>query len=350
MQHLDLNLLKVFESLYQERNMTRTAQVLNITPSAVSHAVKRLRETLNDPLFIRQGSQMAPTPACRRAAPQLINHLHQLRHTLQQFAEFDPHSTEQTFQIAIHNALEPLFGPMIYSAMAQAAPNAKLLLMSLDRQQVKRQMAAGQVDFAFDVAQPLGSPFQHIRLFDDPLCVLASKHWHHNQQNKEDGQDRVISDEKGAEKGDESGDESGDEKSAGKASQQENQYQNQSQQTATGTLSKAVYLAAQHIAVSNRPTGTVMEDFELQQQGYVRHIALRCQTYLSAIQIAESSDLLLTLPRSLAHYYITDELRLLPLPFDTANVETHLYWHENAQHDASLKWLKAQLLNLAIQP
>ena len=254
---------------------------------------------------------MAPTPACRRAAPQLINHLHQLRHTLQQFAEFDPHSTEQTFQIAIHNALEPLFGPMIYSAMAQAAPNAKLLLMSLDRQQVKRQMAAGQVDFAFDVAQPLGSPFQHIRLFDDPLCVLASKHWHHNQQNKEDGQ---------------------------------------GQQTATGTLSKAVYLAAQHIAVSNRPTGTVMEDFELQQQGYVRHIALRCQTYLSAIQIAESSDLLLTLPRSLAHYYITDKLQLLPLPFDTANVETHLYWHENAQHDASLKWLKTQLLNLAIQP
>jgi len=62
---IDLNLLKVFESLYLEQNMTKTAAALHITPSAVSHAVKRLRELLQDPLFVRQGSSMQPTPACR---------------------------------------------------------------------------------------------------------------------------------------------------------------------------------------------------------------------------------------------------------------------------------------------
>lgn len=312
MQHLDLNLLKVFESLYQERNMTRTAQVLNITPSAVSHAMKRLREALNDPLFIRQGSQMAPTPACRRAAPQLINHLYQLRQTLQQFAQFDPQSTEQTFHIAVHNALEPLFGPLIYRAVLANAPKAKLMLVSLDRQQVKRQMAAGQVDFALDVAQPLGSPFQHVRLFDDPLCVLASKK--HNNDKTEAVRHGNIEPE---------------------TTEQENT-----------ALTQEAYLAAEHIAVSNRPKGTVMEDFELQQQGYVRQIALRCQTYLAATHIVANSALLLTLPQSLAHYYITENLMIQPLPFKTANVETHLYWHENTQHDASLKWLKAQLLGV----
>ncbi|MCY7295582.1 LysR family transcriptional regulator [Alteromonas sp. a30] len=302
MQQLDLNLLKIFESLYQQRNMTQTAQVLNLTPSAVSHAVKRLRESLNDPLFVRQGSKMQPTPACRRLAPQLLAHLHQLRQTLQQFTHFEPANTEQTFHIAIHRALEPLIAPVVFREGRMAAPKANWVFMGLDRQQVKRQMTAGQIDFAIDIAQPLGAPFLHQPLFSDPLCVMfdpAQQPWQ------------------------------------------------------ADAFSQSVYLAAEHIAVSNRPTGIVMEDFELQQQGFVRHIALRCQTYLAATQMLQQTSLLLTLPQGMAQDYLLNEQRheanstslaVLPLPFATQPIETHLYWHENAEHDASLKWLKDVLV------
>ena len=72
-QQLDFNLLKVFECLYQERNMSVAAKLLFISPSAVSHAIKRLRLVLNDELFTRQGQLMQPTPACQRMAPQLLD-------------------------------------------------------------------------------------------------------------------------------------------------------------------------------------------------------------------------------------------------------------------------------------
>ena len=69
---LDLNLLKVFKTLYAEQNMTRTADLLHLTPSAVSHAVKRLRFALGDELFVRSQNKMVPTPACQRIAPAII--------------------------------------------------------------------------------------------------------------------------------------------------------------------------------------------------------------------------------------------------------------------------------------
>ena len=87
-QQLDLNLLKVFQALYQEQNMTRAADVLHLTPSAVSHAMKRLRETLGDPLFKRSQNKMMPTPACQRMAPLIIDNLARLQQILQQVSLF----------------------------------------------------------------------------------------------------------------------------------------------------------------------------------------------------------------------------------------------------------------------
>ena len=62
-KQLDLNLLKVFRSLYEEQNMSRTAEALHLTPSAISHAVRRLRDALGDPLFQRAQNRMVPTPS-----------------------------------------------------------------------------------------------------------------------------------------------------------------------------------------------------------------------------------------------------------------------------------------------
>lgn len=80
---LDLNLLKIFASIYQEQNMSRTAELLHITPSAVSHALKRLREALDDPLFVRSNNQMLPTSVCQQMAPLIIDNLSRLRQILQ---------------------------------------------------------------------------------------------------------------------------------------------------------------------------------------------------------------------------------------------------------------------------
>lgn len=295
-QQLDLNLLKVFETLYREQNMTQTANILFLTPSAVSHAVKRLRESLGDPLFVRQGQQMQPTPVCRRIAPALLSNLQNLRATLQQFSLFEPEYTEQTFSIAIHDALEPLFVPFIFKHLAITAPRAKLTCVRLDRNQVQRQMASGAVDVTLDVAIPIVSPIHHIQLSADPFSVLLAKH-HPLSQG----------------------------------------------------ISKDAYLNAKHVAVSNRPGGRVIEDIGFQQQGLNRNIVFRCQSYHTAMQVVSENDMILTVPSSIGVRLLNNNLVLQELPIPLSKVETHLYWHDHTEGDASLKWFRKQIIDLVAQ-
>ncbi len=294
-QQLDLNLLKIFESLYQEQNMSRVAEALFITPSAVSHAVKRLREALGDPLFERQGNRMKPTSACLRIAPQLLENLHALRRSLQQFSQFDPAISEQTFTIAIHDALEALYIPPLYTELFQTSENLQLSCIQLERNLIQRQLASGQADLAIDVALPLKAPIHHCRLVEDSFVLV--KKYQINIKNK--------------------------------------------------GISKEDYVKAKHLTVSNRPTGRVVEDINLQQQSINRQVAMRCQNYQTAKALLKSSDLWLTAPKLIAQALDDQDIDILPLPFAVPNIEIHLYWHENTSQDAAINWLKQRIVELA---
>ncbi|WP_418358763.1 LysR family transcriptional regulator [Shewanella basaltis] len=296
-QQLDLNLLKIFEALYREQNMTLAAKSLFITPSAVSHAIKRLRLVLNDPLFVRQGQQMLPTAACQRMAPQLINALNNIREVLQQCGDFDPLTTQQTFNIAIHEALESQIMPVMINHLARLIPCAHIASVALSREHIARQLSNGEVDLVIDVARAVNAPLMHSALVSDPFCVLVDPRQHAFEH---------------------------------------------------GCLSQADYIAAQHIAVSSRPTGRVMEDLLLQQQGINRQIKYRCQTYQTAAKIVTGSTFMLTLPRSIAEQFLSSNHAIYPLPFSLSDIDTHLYWHSNTQNDPALNWLR-QHITIAVQ-
>ncbi len=283
---LDLNLLKVLEALYQNQNMTRAADQLNITPSAVSHAIKRLRDILEDPLFERRGHQMLPTPVCRRVVPDVLKLMGQLRTTLQTFGDFDPSSANQRLRLAIHEAIEPLFLPEILTAFATVAPQLRFNSVSLERDTLTMQLEAGEVDFAIDVARPLSFPIQHARIATSEFCLLMSKCFF-----------------------------------------------------AEPKITTKQYGLGQHITVSNRPTGKVLEDIAFAQLGFNRNVQVRCQNYQTAVKILQQQASMLTLPRSIAETYVSDELKILELPFNVPAVETHLYWHVHSQADGLLKWV-----------
>lgn len=298
-QQLDLNLLKVFEVLFQEQNMTRTAEALFLSPSAVSHAIKRLREALGDPLFERQGNQMKPTSACLRIAPIIFEQLVSLRKSLQQFSVFDPQSAEQTFTIAVHDALESLFIPTLLAKIKSTSAKLGLSCIQLDRPNLTRQLATGIADVAIDVAMPLKRPIQHQKLSEDKFVVMMGIN------------------------------------------------QTQNHQTQKNELSKAAYLEREHLTVSNRPSGRVVEDIDLQRQSINRHVAMRCQSYHTAKAILKQTDLLLTLPSSIALMLKDQDLEILPLPITVPSIETHLYWHENTMQDSAINWLKEQIVTVS---
>src|SRR5579872_1934927 len=99
-QALDLNLLRLFDALSEERSVTRAGARLGLTQSAVSHALNRLRHALQDELFVRGPEGMQPTARAQEIAPRLRQGLHQLQLALDP-AAFDPADTERRFSLAV---------------------------------------------------------------------------------------------------------------------------------------------------------------------------------------------------------------------------------------------------------
>jgi len=289
-QQLDFNLLKVFECLYQERNMSLAAKLLFISPSAVSHAIKRLRLVLNDELFTRQGQIMQPTPVCQRMAPQLLDTLEKLRQILQTCGDFDLSQTGQTFKLAVPDTFESLILPKIQQVLMKEAPNAKLISSKLARADMVRKLTTNQIDIAIDIALPLKTPIKHLKLSSGEFCVLVNKH-HYGE----------------------------------------------------GNITPESYLSAKHIAVSNRASGVVIEDYALLQQGIDRSINTRCQSYQAAKELVKVSDYLLTLPSHIAHKLVDSDLIIRPIPYTIPPVSMHLYWHQNTEQDEALMWLREKV-------
>ncbi len=291
---MDLNLLRVFEAVFRERHLTRAADTLALTPSAVSHALRRLRAYLGDPLFVRQGTVMVATPACLRNAPALLDQLARLRQLIQQWGHFDPHSTRQSFRIGMPEAVETALMPALQASLFQQAPGASLSSVAFDRTQMERLLASGRLDIAIDVALPMRDPVRHQPLLEGNFCIVA-RNGH----------------------------------PLGRAP----------------TLKQ--YLAASHVAVSSRAGGLVIEDVALLSLGLKRLVALRCQTYGSAFAVVAASDHLLTAHEQLSREVLgAQALRCWRMPFQLPKVQLHLYWHAHNDTDPVNEWIRNVVVNV----
>jgi len=119
---IDLNLLSTFEALIEEGSVAAAADRLALTPSAVSHALGRLRTQFDDPLFVRVGGKMRPTPRALLLANEIAPILRSLRRALEPAETFDPATTNRVFRIALHSA--PAFMAHVTVQIGEAAPGA----------------------------------------------------------------------------------------------------------------------------------------------------------------------------------------------------------------------------------
>src|SRR5690349_21439814 len=110
-EQLDLNLLKVFDAIYTERNLTRAARILNVSQPAVSNALQRLRESLHDPLFVRERRGVVPTPFADSLAIPVHNALQMVRSGLSSREKFVPAESQRVFRVSMNDPAEALFLP-----------------------------------------------------------------------------------------------------------------------------------------------------------------------------------------------------------------------------------------------
>src|SRR5665213_1513409 len=141
----DLNLLRVFDVLLEERNVTRAGARLGLTQSAVSHALNRLRYALNDELFIRGPSGMQPTQRALEMGPQVHAALNQLQAALT-YPDFDPRRSERRFSVAAGAYACAVLAPALVSRLSEDAPLVELVIV--DRAgDVADRLDARRLDF-----------------------------------------------------------------------------------------------------------------------------------------------------------------------------------------------------------
>jgi DNA-binding transcriptional LysR family regulator len=287
---LDLNLFRVFDVVFRERNLTRAAEVLFLSQSAVSHALARMREQFGEPLFAREGRGVAPTPLAERLAPEIREALTLLQQAVHRTGHFEPARDAVHVTLAMHDELEPSLLCRWVAWLRTQAPQARVTSVRLDRRRLERELASGRLDLAIDVAQPTSADLRHTVLLRDRFCVVSVRR---------------------------------------------------------RKLDAGAYLAAHHVAVSSRRTGAALEDLLLSRLGHQRHVAVRCQHYEAACRIVSGADFLLTMPRRRA-----EELQaalgnhLLPLPLPLPPMDLHLYWHRQADEEPRNRWLRSGLLSL----
>ena len=170
---IDLNLYTVFEVIYNEGNLTKAANTLHITQPAISHSLSKLREYFNDPLFVRQGHKMVPTPLSTRLIGDVRNALSTLNSSLLSTKDFIPASSSATFKIGLRDALESTCLPPLIEHLQKAAPSIKITSIRHDRKTMENDLSSGDIDLIIDVAQPVSEQIDRQKIVSESLCVIS---------------------------------------------------------------------------------------------------------------------------------------------------------------------------------
>jgi DNA-binding transcriptional LysR family regulator len=292
LSQVDLNLFVVLEAIYREGNITRAGQQLNLTQPAISHALKRLRDLLQDPLFVRQGPHMMPTPFTRNMIEQVRQALQILETNLGQSHNFVPEHTRRNFHLSLWEYLETLILPPLLGRLTHAAPGMSITTSRVKRRDLETELASGSVDLAIEIPMTMSDRIRQKWLLNEPYVVIAR----------------------------------------------------QGHPAIADKLDLDTYLQQRHIQVSSRRQGPSLIDVELSRRGLRRQVFLRSQHAFAACMVVSKTDMLLTLPERHAQLLnpgLMNQMHLFPL--HAPRLEAHLYWHESVENDPANRWLREEI-------
>lgn len=295
LRRLDLNLLLVFDAIYRHCSVRLAADELAMSTSALSHALSRLRVTLNDPLFYREGHRMCPSVYATQLAPSISSALKFLNQELTIQPEFIASASTDRVQIAITDFTALCIFPALMHKLQHEAPGLRFDLRYLPHSPALTELLAGEVDLAlgFSTSDDIQyNELEEINWFKDEYVAISN--------------------------------------------------------TSRTRLTLADYLDARHLVVTpwNEKQGVL--DLQLEQMGYTRQIALKTPSMLSAPFIVAESDLLMAIPRFAAEKLIhAANIKIFSLPFTISPFEVKIYSHKRSGQRGATKWLKRKLQILA---
>jgi len=293
LRNIDLNLLVVFQHLLEDRNISAVARRLNLSQPAVSNALRRLRTTLGDDLFVRTPQGMQPTPQAERLGGPVGEALALLSHTLDATQEFRPADSQRRFRIAMSDVGEIHFMPRLMEQCTRHAPAIRIDSLRLAGADLRREMDAGRVDLAIGAFEDLGSGIMQRMLFRQGYATLfRSGH-----------------------------------------------------PTAHQGMGLKAFRAENHLVVSRAaPYGQVNQ--ALEKAGVALEANFSVPHFSAVPYIVSTTNLLATVPRKLAAsaapYF---QLGMLTPPVRVPALQTNLYWHRRFHRDCGNQWLRSVVLD-----
>lgn len=293
---VDLNLLKIFVTIMNEKSITSAGMRLGLTQSATSNALNRLRAHCQDPLFVRTSMGMEPTPFAVEMFAPVSSALNTIKETFEQRDSFDAATSTRTFRVMQNNFGELQFLPGLVARLHKLAPLVKIVSLAISHEQYREVLEDNTADLAIGRLPP--GQFVQRHLFDDTLvCMMRRGH------------------------------------------------------PINGKLTMDTYLSTPQLAFAETFQSELLLRRALLKKASERPIVLKTSSTTSVAATLAQTDLIVVVPwRWYNMLPNREDFKIFALPFVTGKVQVHSFWHERNHHDLGHKWLRNQIAELFIEP
>lgn len=295
---IDLNLLRLFDAVYRTCNVSRAAELMDLTQPAASQGLTRLRLLLKDPLFVRAGGGVQPTPRADRLADAVRSALGLLEQALNESALFEPMQSRKVFRLHMSDIGEARFLPELMVLLRRVAPGLRLETSPLASADVAAALDSGRIDFAFGFL-PTVKDTQRVQLLQDRYIVLL-REGHPFSRRRRSGQALLDS------------------------------------------LSKLEFVAVR----THSDTLRILEMMQLDDR-----LRLTTEHFMVLPSIVKATDLAVVMPRNIAQIFAADGgYAIIEPPFPLRDFTVSLHWSKRFEADAGNRWLRQTVVDLFSKP
>jgi DNA-binding transcriptional LysR family regulator len=296
LRSVDLNLLVVFDAVFQTGSTSVAARHMGMSQPAVSNALARFRAVVGDPLFVRHPQGVTPTEKARELAPVVRQALTMLEAALEQKAGYDYASASTDFLVAMEEWSEITLIPNLVQWLREVAPGVRVSITEDKGKVAYDAMRKGTLDMwiAYD-RDPLPEDFEAKILFEDErVCLVREEHG--------------IIDRK---------------------------------------LSLQTYLNTPHVVLNQQIRGMTGLSAFLMENGWQRNVAMQIASYLSVAPVLLRTDMIATMPKRMALHLLEHyPLKMLDLPFKMPLLAFYLKWHKSKTRDSRHAWMRKSIVDL----
>lgn len=295
MKNVDIKMLSVFDEMYRSKSVSRTAEKLDLGQPAISMVLAKFRRHYGDPLFVRTGDGMEPTPLADAIIGPIRQALTTLHLTLQHRASFEPSGSDRMFALCMTDIGQRVIMPKLLTHLRSAAPSVRIDL-SYVSERTPKDLESGEVDLAVGFLSGLDAGFFQQGLFSERfVCMVSTRH-----------------------------------------------------PRLSGTsLTVAQFESESHLVVATQGTGHGIIDKTLQDLGITRKIGLRIPNFLGVVSNIIDTEYLAIVPYRFGETIVTtNATKLLELPFEVPPYRVMQHWHSRYALDPGLVWLRKTVSEL----